>query len=95
MACRLRDIAVDEIETIRPFTLAPWDERAQTVTDDTADGQCAWWSVRVAVNTSARNEVVGVGGAMQLPNSVQGRSKPGPSPLRLALERNRILTLES
>ena len=64
---------MEELETINPFTLAPWEKRVQTITDkiipDKVDA-----SVRVAVSCSARNGVVGFGVATQLATST--RSKP-------------------
>ena len=35
VADALKDIAMEELETINPFTLAPWEKRVQTITDRT------------------------------------------------------------
>ncbi len=34
VADALKDIAIEELETINPFTLAPWEKRVQTITDE-------------------------------------------------------------
>jgi ribonuclease HI len=69
----LKDLAMEELETIQPFTLAPWEKRIQTITDGTTPDQTDV-AVRVAVNCSARNGVVGFGVATQLATS--SRRKP-------------------
>jgi Reverse transcriptase (RNA-dependent DNA polymerase) len=69
----LKDCAMEELETINPFTLAPWEKRVQTITDDGVPDKIDA-AVRVAVSCSARNGVVGIGGATQLATST--RSKP-------------------
>lgn len=75
-AHRLREIAVEEMETIEPFTLAPWKDRVRTVVDDKTDQEVnTRRKIRIAVSSSARHGVVGVGGAIELPAAVQG----GPS----------------
>jgi exonuclease III len=69
----LKDETMEELETINPYALAPWEKRVPTITDETAaNGVDA--AVRVAVSSSARNGVVGIGGATQLVTSA--RSKP-------------------
>ena len=71
----LKDFAMEELETINPFTLAPWEKRIQTITDETAAEKVdTTWAVRAAVSSSARNGLVGIGGAIQLTTSA--RSKP-------------------
>lgn len=77
LATALNDIPVDELETINPFSLAPWAERIRTITDDDdaatgieagADGV-----MHVAVSSSARNGLVGSGAVLELsPTSGQG-----------------------
>ncbi|KAJ0133094.1 Uncharacterized protein HZ326_23838 [Fusarium oxysporum f. sp. albedinis] len=67
---------MEELETINPFTLAPWVERVQTIVDDgdslgTTQADLGW-AVRAAVSSSARNGVVGVGGVIEIPASVRG-----------------------
>lgn len=67
VADALKDIAMEELETINPFTLAPWEKRLQTIADRTIIGKTdADWTARIAVSSSARNGMVGVGGAVQL-----------------------------
>jgi hypothetical protein len=60
----LKDFAMEELETINPFTLAPWEKRVQTITDEVAAKKVEA-AVRVAVSSSARNGLVGFGGATQ------------------------------
>jgi exonuclease III len=79
VAVALNEIPMEELETINPFTLAPWVERVQTIVDDgdslgimQAD---LGWAVRAAVSSSARNGVVGVGGVIEIPASVRGGPK--------------------
>jgi hypothetical protein len=72
----LKDIEMEKMETINPFTLAPWEKRVQTYTDETAARQAeAGWAVRIAVSSSARHGVVGVGGAIQMQMLMQGDSR--------------------
>jgi ribonuclease HI/exonuclease III len=71
----LKDFAMEELETINPFTLAPWEKRVRTVTDETAAEKLGMnWAVRVAVSSSARNGLVGIGGVTEV--SMSARSKP-------------------
>jgi hypothetical protein len=73
VANALKDIRMEKMETINPFTLAPWEQRVQTIADEIAARQAdAGWAIRIAVSSSARNEVVGVGGTIRIPESVQG-----------------------
>lgn len=67
---------MEQLETIHPLTLAPWEERVEAITDETAEREVdVGWAVRVAVSSSARNGVVGVGGAVEMSASVPGGSK--------------------
>ncbi|OAQ57605.1 reverse transcriptase [Pochonia chlamydosporia 170] len=75
VANRLKDIPLDEMEDIRPFPLAPWIKRVQTLVDETKERTTAGWSVKLAVNSSGRNGVVGVCGVLQIPTSARGKSK--------------------
>lgn len=60
MADALRHIDMETLETIDPFTLAPWDERVQTNTDGQHEPQTeAGGLMQIAVSSSARNELVG------------------------------------
>ena len=57
---------MQEIESIIPFALSPWEKRIQAfqyVNADKEKGQ--QWDVCTAVSSSARNDVVGVGGVMR------------------------------
>ncbi|WAO97111.1 Hypothetical protein NCS54_01482000 [Fusarium falciforme] len=76
VATTLGDIPMEQLETIQPFALAPWEERVEAITDEAAPGESeAGWAIRIAVSSSARNDVVGVGGAVQIPLSVRGGPK--------------------
>jgi len=74
----LEDPSLKRTYTINPFTLAPWEKRVQTTADESAARQAdTGWAIRIAVSSSARNDVVGIGGAIQLSESVQGGSRLG------------------
>ena len=46
------------------------------ITDEAAAREAeAGWAIRIAVSSSARNDVVGVGGAIQIPMSMRGGPK--------------------
>ena len=76
VACKLKDIPLDKIETIKPFALAPWDQRVETIIDEEFHQQAIpAIGIYIAVSSSARNGVVGVGGAAQVPASVEGGPK--------------------
>lgn len=76
MADELKDILMESLETIDPFLLTSWEKQTQTVTDE-SEAQLANTNVavRVAVSSSARNGVVGMGGAIKIQTSIQ--SDPG------------------
>ena len=66
VADALKNIDMETLETISPFTLAPWEERMQTEIQESSDTQtAAGGSLQIAVSSSARNEVVGFGGVLQ------------------------------
>jgi hypothetical protein len=66
VADALKNIEMETLETINPFTLAPWEERVQTDTHEIPAAQTeAGGCMQIAVSSSARNEVVGFGGAIQ------------------------------
>jgi hypothetical protein len=66
VADTLKNIEMETLETINPFTLAPWEERVQTDMEETSETQkAAGGSIQIAVSSSARNEVVGCGGVIQ------------------------------
>jgi hypothetical protein len=57
---------METLETINPFTLAPWEERAQGDGHETPETQTeAGGVMRIAVRSSARNELVGFGVAIE------------------------------
>ena len=67
VADALNDVSLEELETIKPCPLPPWEKRMVTVIDDPAARHLDQaWAVRIAVSSSARNGVVGVGGAIEL-----------------------------
>mgnify|MGYP002718720533 FL=1 len=62
----LKHIDMETLETINPFTLAPWEERVQTDVDEPQEPQTeAGGCMQIAVSSSARNELVGYGGAIE------------------------------
>lgn len=66
VADALKNIEMETLETINPFTLAPWEERVQTDIHEIPATQTeAGGCMQIAVSSSARNEVVGFGGAIQ------------------------------
>ncbi|KID59612.1 hypothetical protein MAN_10553, partial [Metarhizium hybridum] len=65
VACRLKDVPLHELESIQPFTLKPWEKRVQAFNYENAPKQHVEWDIRIAVSSSARNGVVGVGGAVR------------------------------
>lgn len=66
VADALKNIGMETLETINPFTLAPWEERVQTDIGQTSKTQAeAGGSMQIADSSSARNEVVGCGGVIQ------------------------------
>lgn len=79
VAVALNEFPMEELETINPFTLAPWVARVQTIVDDGDNSEMTQadlgWAVRTAVSSSARNGVVGVGGVIEIPASVRGGPK--------------------
>jgi exonuclease III len=77
----LKDISMEELETIDPYTLAPWERRAATVIDGTAK-EPTDWAVRIAVSSSSRNGVVGMGGVVEIRRFA--RNSPGDEGLFFA-----------
>ncbi|KAM4067555.1 reverse transcriptase (RNA-dependent DNA polymerase) [Hirsutella rhossiliensis] len=78
VATALNEIPMEELETINPFTLAPWVERAQTIITDESGTEAievgSGEAVRIALSSSARNDVVGVGGVIEIPTQAHGSS---------------------
>ena len=78
MAEALKGILLDKLETIHPFTLTLWENRVQTITNDvTTIQRNADYDIRIAVSSSARNGLVGVGAAAVLPALIYGSPKLG------------------
>lgn len=63
---------MDNLETINPFNLGPEEKRAQTIIDD-AGTELARRdaAIRIAISSSARNGVVGIGGIIEMKMSSQ------------------------
>jgi ribonuclease HI len=78
-----RELQKDTIEVIQPFALAPWKARIQTTLsrqgeeeeDKIKELAKAGWAVRIATSSSARNNLVGMGGAIKIPISVARADK--------------------
>lgn len=57
---------LEELESIQPFTLTPWEKRVQAFNYKNATKQPeAEWDIRIAVSSSARNDVVGISGVIR------------------------------
>ncbi|KAJ5708140.1 hypothetical protein N7488_007941 [Penicillium malachiteum] len=66
VADALKHIDMDILETINPFKLAPWEERMQTDIDEQKEPEPqAGGYMQIAVRSSARNELVGFGVAIE------------------------------
>lgn len=66
VADALQNIEMETLETINPFTLAPWEERLQThVHKIPATRTEAGRVMQIAVNCSARNELLRFGGVIE------------------------------
>jgi ribonuclease HI len=78
-----RELPKDTMEVIQPFTLAPWEARLQVILssqreeeeDKSKELAKAGWAVRVATSSSARNDLVGMGGTIKIPISVARAGK--------------------
>jgi ribonuclease HI len=63
---KLKDIAMEEMETIHPFTLPPWQRRVQAITNkEITRRPDSTRAAYIAVSSSARNGVVGLGAAIK------------------------------
>jgi hypothetical protein len=66
VAEKLKDIVMEEIKTINPFTLPPWEKRLPTITNKAVirhpDSN---WAAQIAVSSSAQNSVVGLSRAIE------------------------------
>jgi ribonuclease HI len=67
----LKDIPMEDLETINPFTIAPWEKRVHAIADDSAEWQRPDSAVRIAVSSSARKGTVVMGGAIEIRKSMQ------------------------
>ena len=66
VAEKLKDISMEDMETIYPFTLPPWEKRVQIITSKEVTRQPdSNQAVYIAVSSSARNGVVGLGAALK------------------------------
>ncbi|KAJ5117317.1 hypothetical protein N7448_010949 [Penicillium atrosanguineum] len=66
VADALKSIEMETLDTINPFTLAPWEERVQGDGQDLPETQTeAGGVMRIAVSSSARNKMVGFGVAIE------------------------------
>ena len=66
MAEALKAIEMEKMETINPYVLAPWEKRVHIITDGSAQKLNADWAVRIAVSSSSRKGVVGIGGVIKI-----------------------------
>ncbi|KAI2928635.1 hypothetical protein CBS147321_10997 [Aspergillus niger] len=66
VADALKNIDMETLETINPFTLAPWETRMQTDGEAMPDPQSVpGGSIQIATSSSARNGMVGFGVAVE------------------------------
>jgi ribonuclease HI len=75
LAKELQGIPLDRLETVKPFPVAPWIERIETITEE-GDPEGTEWAqaeraVRIATSSSARNAMVGLGWARRAPVSLE------------------------
>ncbi|KAI8417089.1 hypothetical protein FOFC_03402 [Fusarium oxysporum] len=77
-----RELPKDTMEVIQPFTLAPWEARLQAILNSQGEEENkikvlakAGWAVRIATSSSARNDLVGMGGTIRIPISVARAGK--------------------
>ena len=62
----LKTIKMEILETINPFTLAPWEEQLQADIGQTPESQAETSrSIQITVSSSAQNKVVGFGRVIQ------------------------------
>ena len=70
----IKDIPMEELETIEPFALAPWESRTRTIVDESdaeSEVERSDWAVRIAVSSSARNGLIGYAGAVEVRSSTR------------------------
>ncbi|KAK7582830.1 hypothetical protein V3481_012128 [Fusarium oxysporum f. sp. vasinfectum] len=78
-----RELPKDTMEVIQPFTLAPWEARLQVILNSQGEEEedkikelaKAGWAVKIATSSSARNDLVGMGGTIRIPISVARAGK--------------------
>ncbi|KAH7459183.1 hypothetical protein FOMA001_g20218 [Fusarium oxysporum f. sp. matthiolae] len=78
-----RELPRDTMEIVQPFALAPWEERMQATLggqggeedDKIKELAKAGWAVRIATSSSARNDLVGMGGTVRIPISLARAGK--------------------
>ncbi|KAF4337193.1 reverse transcriptase [Fusarium beomiforme] len=78
-----RELPKDTMEVIQPFTLAPWEARLQVILNSQGEEEenkikelaKAGWAVRIATSSSARHDLVGMGGATRIPISMARAGK--------------------
>ena len=91
VADALKHVDLETLETINPFTSALWDERVQANVDGQDEPQTeAGGSMQIAVSSSARNELVGFGVAIekQPPRNRKLKLKTFPITLGARAEQN-------
>src|SRR5436190_17419443 len=77
----LKDIEMEEIETINLFTLKPWEKRIQTVTDlEITRHPDSSRAAYIAVSSLARNGMVGFGTAIKTHKHIGDPPLSRPSP---------------
>ncbi|KAK2687437.1 hypothetical protein QWA68_014059 [Fusarium oxysporum] len=78
-----KELPRNTMEVIQPFALAPWEARMQAVLsgqegeneDHIKELAKAEWVARIATSSSARNDLVGMGGTVRTPVSVARAGK--------------------
>ena len=66
VADALKNIDMESLETINPFTLSPWEARVQMDDESVPEGSTVpGGSMQIAFSSSARNELVGFGVAIE------------------------------
>ncbi|KAJ5264619.1 hypothetical protein N7505_007412 [Penicillium chrysogenum] len=96
VADALKHIDMETLETINPFTLAPWEERMQTDIDQPQDFQTrAGVYMQIAVSSSARNELVGFGVAIEKQPPRYRKLKLKTFPSHWVQEQSKIRSLRS
>lgn len=90
VAHRLRDVPMEELETVQPFSLAPWQKRLRILSRESEEEECTGWTMGVAVSSSARNGMVGSGGVIQVacPTLTRPRCEPFSFALGTRTEQN-------